>query len=296
MALDADSIRFLVYAKKVGVDFNSTAMIGRQAVLARPWMVPTLLAPAGINLRKSAVRTLCDEAGGYAEPLLRLLGARTVESFDYSKYEGATHAHDFNAPIPARFHGKYNVVIDGGSLEHIFNFPTAIRNCMEMLTAGGHFVGIMPCNNQPGHGFYQFSPELLWRVFSAENGFEVLKLVLREVRQRAPWFNVVDPAMMKRRVTFVNTQPVLMLVLARKVRQVEVFSAVPQQSDYAVTWQTSSALSLDHQRWSRKRHIVDSLPYGVVEAIWRLQQMFRRRGSRLDAHNFQVFDPEGSDP
>ena len=66
---------------------------------------------------------------------------------------------------------KYTLVIDGGCLEHIFNFPVAIKNCMEMLQEGGHFIGITPANNLMGHGFYQFSPELYFRIFSKENGF-----------------------------------------------------------------------------------------------------------------------------
>jgi hypothetical protein len=30
---------------------------------------------------------------------------------------------------------------------------------------------VTPANNQMGHGFYQFSPELFFRVFSQENGY-----------------------------------------------------------------------------------------------------------------------------
>lgn len=295
MALDADSIKFLVHAKKSGVDFASTAMIGRQSVFARPWMLRTLLAPAGIKPGQSEIRDLWGRGEGYAEALLRLFGARSVESFDYANYENATHIHDFNVPIPIKFHGQYNVVIDGGSLEHVFNFPVAMRNCMEMVTVGGHFVGIMPCNNQPGHGFYQFSPELVWRIFSYENGFKVRRLVLREVRHGAPWFEIVDPAAVKRRVTFVNKRPALMLVLARKERQVEVFRSAPQQSDYVAMWQRRDLTSSTPYRVPAVGRMIDCLPYAVVETLWLLRQMLRRRRTRLDPDCFHRCDPHNID-
>ena len=82
-----------------------------------------------------------------------------------------------NIPISDSSKDKYTVVIDGGSLEHVFNFPIAIKNCMEMLQVGGYFISLAPANNMLGHGFYQFSPELFYRIFSKENGFSVVQYV-----------------------------------------------------------------------------------------------------------------------
>ena len=44
-----------------------------------------------------------------------------------------------------------------------------------MVKLGGHFIGVYPIDNFCGHGFYQFLPELFFRCFSQENGFESLK-------------------------------------------------------------------------------------------------------------------------
>ena len=57
-------------------------------------------------------------------------------------------------------------MIDSGSLEHVFNISQALRNCLEMVESGGHFISIGPANNAMGHGFYQFSPELYFRILS----------------------------------------------------------------------------------------------------------------------------------
>src|SRR5438477_418150 len=84
---------------------------------------------------------------------------------------GPHFPHDMNEPIPDKFKETYTAVLDGGSLEHVFNFPVAIKNCMEMVKVGGHYLAITPANNFFGHGFYQFSPELYFTVLSKENGF-----------------------------------------------------------------------------------------------------------------------------
>ena len=63
--------------------------------------------------------------------------------------------------------GQFDVVYDGGTLEHVFNFPVALRNAMELLRPGGRLFTIHTCaNNLCGHGFYQFSRELFYRTLS----------------------------------------------------------------------------------------------------------------------------------
>ena len=84
-------------------------------------------------------------------------------------------------------------MLDSGSLEHVFNFPIAIANCMALTEVGGHFVAITPANNWCGHGFYQFSPELFYRVLCAENGFRVERMIVAECPD-GTWLEVADPA------------------------------------------------------------------------------------------------------
>ena len=84
-------------------------------------------------------------------------------------YESAKHLHDMNEGIPGDFKEKYTAVLDAGSLEHIFNFPVAIKNRMDMVNVSGHYLAITPANNFCGHGFYQFSPELYFSVLTREN-------------------------------------------------------------------------------------------------------------------------------
>ena len=107
----------------------------------------------------------------YADSLFKKLGSNDLDILDYSNYENANVVQDLNKPINDKYKEKYSFVYDGGTLEHVFNFPNAIKNCMDLVKAGGYFCQATVANNLCGHGFYQFSPELYYRIFSEENGF-----------------------------------------------------------------------------------------------------------------------------
>lgn len=242
MGLDLNGIRFLLFAQNSGVEFENTAMIGRQRLdLSRPEL-KKLLMSYGYTIDAGPLKSIFSENEGYAEAFLKHIGAENVHSFDVSSYEGATHLHDMNEEILPELKGRYSVVLDGGSLEHVFNFPIAIKNCMEMLQVGGHYLGITPANNFMGHGFYQFSPELYFNIFTPKNGFEMVNLIAFEDRPGSTWYVVKNPEDVKSRVTLVNSQPVYLLVLAKKITAVKIFNYTPQQSDYVAMWSNGSEI------------------------------------------------------
>jgi len=236
MALDINGTKFLLYARRHGVSFERTAMIGRQEMHITTKDLRTNLE----MFDQTGVDAAALAASQYAEPFLTMLGANEIVSFDASTYESASVVHDFNLPIAGEHKGRFTAVIDGGTLEHIFNFPTAIRNCMEMVANGGHYLAVTPGNNQLGHGFYQFSPELYFRVCSPVNGFKIEKMMIFEESPDTPWYEVADPDVIKERVTLLNGLSTILLVIAKKTETVEIFSVAPQQSDYMATWEGGS--------------------------------------------------------
>src|ERR1017187_7334195 len=148
MGIDANSARFVLSARAQGVRFRRTVTIGRQSLFITPRLMRQILSEFGVTPASGLLGEL-DEAcasGGYAEPFLRLLGADEITSIDASGYEGASAIHDMNHPIPEALRCSFDAVIDGGCLEHVFNFPVAIKNCMEMVDIGGHFLAATPTN------------------------------------------------------------------------------------------------------------------------------------------------------
>jgi hypothetical protein len=250
MGINVHGVRALCYARRIGAQFDNTATIARQGLALAKSDMSRVLAAFGYPADEGRLSAILTDAHGYAEGLFAHLGAREVHAFDVSPYEGAGHIHDMNLPIPDRYKEQFSLVFDGGSLEHVFNFPVAIKNCMEMVRVGGHYLSILPANNFFGHGFYQFSPELFFNVFKEENGFEVQDIIAfndrpdrlwRSARPDAPWYAVRNPAEIRERVTLANRDPVSLIVVARRTARQPIFASTPQQSDYALMWQASAA-------------------------------------------------------
>lgn len=240
MAFDPQGIRFLLHARKRGVAFGEVATLGRQTLLASRAELAAL-APDFPPHEPAQRETVLAAAGGFAEPLLRLLGARAITSFDVSDFEGATVRHDFNLPLPEDHDARFDTVIDAGSLEHVFQFPVAMANLMRLVKPGGHLVLITPTNHFSGHGFFQFSPELFYRVLAPENGFQVQAMLATELFPDSFWYAVPDPAAVRGRVIINSCCETYLCVLAVRTRVCPIFASPPQQSDYSALWQGSGA-------------------------------------------------------
>ena len=239
MAITAENAKLLFYAKGLGVSYANSLTLGRLELLATKKELSKLNTAFGTA--QTDISTL-NFKGKYAEPLFKMLGANIVDSIDYSAYEGATIIHDMNVAIPSKLVNKYSAIVDGGTLEHIFNFPIAIKSCMEMLEIGGHFISFTPANNTLGHGFYQFSPELFYRIFNSANGFNV-KLIAVYTDKGGEWFEVADPEQVKSRVMLINNKPTYLIVITEKIANKEIFHHYPHQSDYQYIWDLNSAIS-----------------------------------------------------
>ena len=249
MALNRDSIAFLVAAREAGVSFENTLMLGRQFMLPDERALTLGFADAGQRLEPGEAHRIFEADDGWSEPLFRHLGAKRIDSVDASSYEGATIVHDLNTPLPDELRGRYSAVVDGGTLEHVFNFPIALRSALEAVSVGGHYLACTPANNHFGHGFYQLSPELYYRVLTVENGYRVRCMLMSGYHSGARWFQVADPAVTGHRTLAFSTYPVVLYVLGVRVGEEKVLGSFPQQSDYVVRWSGTRA----HRSRFRKR-------------------------------------------
>jgi hypothetical protein len=240
MGIDRHLAEFLLFARDAGVKFDHAATLGRLNLFIDHRSLGMLFHEHGIQATDDDIRAVRQD--GYSEKFLQCLGARDIVSIDASSYEKASLIHDMNRPIGDELKRNFSVVIDGGTLEHVFNFPVAIQNCMEMLEVGGHFFTITMANNFMGHGFYQFSPELFYRIFSPENGFRMHRAVMFESRIGKPrWYEAADPRQVGERVELINGRPTYLLVHAERVADVPIFTSPPQQTDYSALWQQGVA-------------------------------------------------------
>jgi hypothetical protein len=266
MGVDAPVVKWLFGAKARGVDFSELATLGRQGFFPERRSLQSVFDQLSMGLDATA---FLRESDGYAEKFFQILGARHVTSFDKSDYQVATHLHDMNAPIDASLKNRFSAVLDLGTIEHVFNFPQAIRNCMEMVKVGGYFIQVTVANDFIGHGFYQFSPEVMYRVFSEENGFAMEAVALHEMLAGGKWYRMHDPTTLRHRVELTTRSPTYLLMLAKKAADVPIFAVWPQQSDYVTMWQATSTGSppAPGRSSTRLRWIRQMVPRVAVRAI-----------------------------
>lgn len=262
MALLGHDARALCRARVRGVSFERTLTVGRLNLFLHPAELSALRSSwlDGVAGLPDGARLARYRLGDYADDFIRqCLGASTVTVIDHSDYEGADRVHDLNQPLPADLVEQFDAVIEAGTLEHVFNVPVAIASLMTAVKVGGSIFLTTPANNLCGHGFYQFSPELMYRVFSAENGFAIRDVTLLEARfpavESTPIVRarrVADPAVVGRRVGLRSKRPVMMAVEATRVERRTPFAATPLQSDYVAKWEGGRAGGGGLRAWAMR--------------------------------------------
>jgi hypothetical protein len=304
----------------VGINFSTAALLAN-AKLTERYCFDSVLTIGHLSLNMSGgeqrrlfrhypslAGTAPFESTGYADDFVKLItGASSVQSLDYSSYEQCDIVHDLNQPIGVEFRDRFDAVIDGGCLEHIFNVPTALHNYASLVNIGGSIIIATVANNHMGHGFYQFSPELFFNYFSVSNGFDLQQVVLvahpypsAALSSRMEFYDVIDPRAVSNRVGLVSKQPVM--IMAHAVKRSNWTPAIPHliQSDYEAiireseqpACRTSSTTALNvgasRRAWQFARQIATYLPAAVRTFLTgrlelrryslRNTTMFHRRG------------------
>jgi hypothetical protein len=207
MGLTYDGAIFFQHCKENGINFESTLQVGRQQLY--------------FSYEKLGLKR-----GNFAEPFFQYLGAKKVDSLDYSDFEQASIIHDMNLPINEKFKEHFSVVIDGGTLEHVFNYPVAVKNCMEMVKIGGHLILATPGNNWLEHGLYQFSPNLFFSLLREQHGFAETQIfaqftkITRNGNGSCQWFKIqpckntaINPDLYT-----TNNKSLMLFVISKKIK------------------------------------------------------------------------------
>jgi hypothetical protein len=321
MGIPAATARFLIEAQEEGASFRNTATIGRQHLMIGAYPLSRMLRHQGLwpaDMTRRAFYAEISRELWMADPLFRMLGAEEITAIDASAYEGADVVWDLNEPVPSDLHSRFDVVFDGGSLEHIFHAPVAIQSYMRLVRVGGHLLVTSPANNYYGHGLYQFSPEFFFATLTEENGYFIERMIALPmdvdahaqilgseipIERSGRRYAVARPSEIRERVQLVTRQPVMLMIQARRIADAPIFAKHPQQSDYASRW-GSHGEKLDGARPAGRRRRAtalmgrsaagrvalqmarDVVPIvaPVLDPFWRLRAA-RRRSFRNSRHH-----------
>ncbi|MDC5255888.1 class I SAM-dependent methyltransferase [Acinetobacter baumannii] len=177
MSFSVSSIRYLAWLhKKYGL-YGNILLLGRQKVFCSKSLLNLVLEIDGAKIHipsLTEVDTNCPISGPDSKHISDKFALMTIANFDniqvldISNYQGADIIHDLNLEVPTELHSKFDLIIDGGTLEHIYNIPVALKNISMMLKHGGRVIHMSPVSGYIDHGFYQISP-LLYYSFYKEN-------------------------------------------------------------------------------------------------------------------------------
>lgn len=118
------------------------------------------------------------------------VGFKEVRALDVSDYEKADIIFDLNYELPKELENRFDIVFDGGVIEHVFNVATAFLNICKMTKIGGYIFSINPVYNYIHNTFWNISPEMFLDFYSA-NEYKILDCSmitwLSEDRENRAW-------------------------------------------------------------------------------------------------------------
>ena len=227
MGIKSSSSRLLCWLKRKEIfKMDSVLTLGKLKLYMKPRQIRKLVRDYGDVLSTKEINDV--------ETFFKALGSKEIHALDYSDFEGADIIHDLNCPIPEALREKFDCIVDGGTSEHIFNFPQNIMNIMEMIKVGGFYLGTLPTNNWSGHGFYQFSPVLFIQLFSEINNFKIYKIFYCTSKDTSKLYEIVNIDSTKR-IEINYFLPTEVFVVAKKIGPTPKIINL-QQMDYVERW------------------------------------------------------------
>jgi SAM-dependent methyltransferase len=251
--------------------------LGRQNVYATMKEAMALLRsekiePAPIPQGEQTQTTIQDWIGTAYEGAIsdvvffRLLGLADIQALDYSDFEGAEIVHDLNLPPASELLERYDLILDSGTLEHVFDIRQALMNIALMLRPGGRVIHLAPTNNYVNHGFYQFSPTIFFDYYGA-NGFTDLRAFIIEhdtyLPESLPW-DVFEVKGDQQPPHMTSRQSLGVFFVAEKTND-STADRVPIQSSYQRIYQENKAGSTQAHGSGRLKQLIPNRVKGFLK-------------------------------
>ena len=271
MGLAKPALRFIAREHKRKLFTGPILTLGRQNVYATLDEVRQLLISEGITPTNlpSGEGTRTNIPSWFGTPyenntsdvaFFRLLGATDIMALDYSNFENAEIVHNLNYPVPDELCNRFDLIVDGGTIEHVFDVRQSLMNIALMLKPGGRIIHLSPASNYVNHGFYQFSPTLFYDYYAA-NDFVNLKgfIVEHDIHYASRPWEFFEVGVEGR---FASNQALATVFVAEKSINSTV-DKVPMQSYYTQVYISTEGGASRRSKGSAKAIIKRMLPDNV---------------------------------
>lgn len=228
---------------------GTVATLGRQDILFDHAWLQRTAASMGVTLRPTDITPHREPAlalRGFIsdDSFLKSLGFAEIVRLDYSEFEAPDYLLDLNSPhTPDDLRQRFDTVLDGGTLEHVFHLPHALRHLFEMLKPNGRVIHFSPSANHLDHGFYMFCPTLFWDYYTA-NQFEINAFCLYRYRPNRDRWDVYhyQPEALDPGVRWGGLDDAMYGVHVVATRTaISTGDRIPQQGWYLKRWEEAKA-------------------------------------------------------
>ncbi len=235
MAISKGSAKLLMLEHRDQAFSGSLLQLGQQAIC---WNLSEMLAWAqrigldlnGISLPQRTMGRIDNRR------FFSSLGFSEVLSCDISAYECADLILDLNLWTAPHLHSRFDVILDAGTLEHIFHVPNVLANLHRMLKVGGRIIHFSPASTQVDHGFYSFSPTFFYDYYTS-NGYLLRRCYMFECLEWTSTWKVYAyaPGSLDFPSNRIGTNRIMgMFVVAQKTAN-STEGVIPEQSFYQRT-------------------------------------------------------------
>lgn len=172
MGLFKDEIvELFKFFNRNGTVGKSLVMIGKQDIYISKKVLMKIVDSMDItgfnNEVKEKIINGEDKIDSY--DLFYMIGFKEVHAIDVSDFEGADIILDLNETLPMDYVDRFDYVLNGGTLEHIFDIAKAMNNITKLVKFGGSICHIAPAVGMVNHGFYSISPTFFVDFYKRNN-------------------------------------------------------------------------------------------------------------------------------
>jgi SAM-dependent methyltransferase len=115
--------------------------------------------------------------------IARIFFRGIVDAASYAAIDpgSPTSRYQFDLNFPILLEDQFDVTINNGTAEHIFNVAQFFKTVHERTKPGGLMIHSSPFTGWPDHGFYNFQPTLFFDLARA-NQYEILSFVCGQIK------------------------------------------------------------------------------------------------------------------
>ena len=130
------------------------------------------------NSQKRSLENLCNDSKFTTRDYFMSIGFKEYKSIDINgAYDSFQFDLNKNILEAYKFNQTYDLVINNGTGEHVFNQYALFLNFHNLTKVNGIMLNILPFIDWINHGFYNFNP-IFFADLAASNKYEIIKISL----------------------------------------------------------------------------------------------------------------------